>query len=116
MFRLIFYQCSYRVYHSTILIQNKASADRKSQAFGLSRFRERVLVLPVTDDQHSLPAAFIYHELESIGPRVDCDEGGSSVIVLSRRHRALPLAEIEDRASVVSNHIQVAQFFARIVL
>src|SRR5579864_3391357 len=76
---------------------------------------ERVLMLTVADREHALAGMLSHHEFESVGTRVDGNEGGSSIIILSRGDSAFPLAEIEGRNSVVGQYGKVAELLAGIM-
>jgi len=73
-------------------------------------------MLAVTDDQHALAAAFANDKLKAPIGWIDSDEGHGPMVVLARRYRALPLAEIEGSHAVFGEHINCAQLFAGIVL
>src|SRR5437016_2804282 len=77
---------------------------------------EPVLVLPVADDQCALALALRHHELEPEIRWIRRDERGRPVIVLPRRHLALPLAETERCCDAIAGgHVDVTQLLADIV-
>jgi hypothetical protein len=73
---------------------------------------KNVLVLAVAKDQDSLAGALRHYELKSIVCGIDGDQGNGAIVVLSRRHGALPFPEIEGCDPALSNYAEVTQLGA----
>jgi hypothetical protein len=61
-----------------------------------SDFGEDVFVLPIADDEDAFASALTDNKFETVIGRVDGNEGDGSIVILARRHGALPFTEIKD--------------------
>src|SRR5262249_52650287 len=82
----------------------------------LCSFREQVLMLAVADDEHAFAVAFAYYKVEPSVRGIDGDEGDGAVVVLPRRDRALPLAEIESDDAILAEYLNITQLLAGVML